>query len=166
MLILSKKKFFCRFFDKKQPRSRNIRLRANPNYFLYDPSIKRNISVQKLTFDMVNAKMIRFLSNYAASEAKIWKDRVLDNPYLEMPEEFKPLVAYKLVYGLAENDTPAAWACLEGASDDTIGFICGAISKIGDTNFAMALKKSMSEKPVNMTALRASLLKNKKYRFK
>ena len=76
----------------------------NPNYFLYNPQTKRNISVQKLTFQNVNSRMNRFLSGYAASEGKIWNDRVLDNPYLEMDEQFKPLVAYKLLFGLAEKD--------------------------------------------------------------
>ena len=136
---------------------------TNPNYFLYDSSAKRNISVQKLTFAMVNAKMNRFLSGYAQSEAKIWKDRVLDNPYLEMPEEFKPLVAYKLLYGLAESDAPAGWACLEGASDDTLKFICGSIANCGDGNFANALYNAMAEKPANMNMIRDFLIKNSRY---
>ena len=71
--------------------------------------------------------MNRFLSKYATSEGKIWNDRVLDNPYLEMPAEFKPLVAYKLLFGLAEKDAEAGWRCLENASDDTIHFICGGL---------------------------------------
>ena len=136
---------------------------TNPNYFLYDPSTKRNISVQKLTFAIVNSKLNRFLSGYAQSEAKIWKDRVLDNPYLDMPAEFKPLVAYKLLYGLAESDAPAGWACLEGASDDTIKFICNAIVNSGDVNFADALYNAMAEKPVNMALVRDFLIKNSRY---
>ena len=39
-----------------------------PNYFLYNPQSKRNISIQKLTFQTVNARMNRFLSGYATSE--------------------------------------------------------------------------------------------------
>ena len=56
----------------------------NPNYFLYNTQTKRNISVQKLTFQMINSRMNRFLSGYATSEGKFWNDRVLDDPYLDI----------------------------------------------------------------------------------
>ena len=32
-----------------------------PNYFLYDTQAKRNIPVQRLTFQMINGRMNRFL---------------------------------------------------------------------------------------------------------
>ena len=135
----------------------------NPNYFLYNPKTKRNISVQKLNFATVNSRMNRFLSKYATSEGKIWNDRVLDNPYLEMPAEFKPLVAYKLLFGLAEKDAEAGWRCLENASDDTIQFICGGLRANKDNDFAAALENLMSQKPVNIRVIRDYLVRNKRY---
>lgn len=135
----------------------------NPNYFLYNPKTKRNISVQKLNFATVNSRMNRFLSKYATSEGKIWNDRVLDNPYLEMPAEFKPLVAYKLLFGLAEKDAEAGWRCLENASDDTIHFICGGLRANNDNDFAAALENLMAQKPVNIKVIRDYLVRNKRY---
>ena len=41
---------------------------VKPNYFLYDVNTKRNIDVQKMTFDTINKKMNRYLSGYASSE--------------------------------------------------------------------------------------------------
>ncbi|MBP3369942.1 MAG: hypothetical protein J6L85_04235 [Clostridia bacterium] len=135
----------------------------NPNYFLYNSKTKRNISVQKLTFQIVNSRMNRFLSSYAASEGKIWNDRVLDDPYLEMEAQFKPLVAYKLLFGLAEKDAEAGWRCLENASDETVLFICSGLRANGDTEFASTIEKLMSEKPVNIKMLRDYLVRNIKY---
>ena len=134
-----------------------------PNYFLYNPESKRNISVQKLSFATVNSRMNRFLSKYAASEGKIWNDRVLDNPYLEMPEEFKPLVAYKLLFGLAEKDAEAGWRCLENASEDTVRFICNGLRANNDNDFAKALENLMAQKPVNIKVIRDYLVRNKRY---
>lgn len=136
---------------------------VNPNYFLYSSQAKRNISVQKLTFQTINARMNRFLSGYASSEGKLWNDRVFDNPYLEMPEEFKPLVAYKLLYGLAEKDAEAGWKCLENASEETVLFICKGLAQNSDNDFADALSNLMGQRPVNIAVVRDYLVKNKRY---
>ena len=134
-----------------------------PNYFLYNPQTKRNISVQKLTFQNVNSRMNRFLSGYATSEGKIWNDRVFDDPYLEMESEFKPLVAYKLLFGLADKDAEAGWRCLENASDDTIAFICKGLRTNNDNEFATAIENVMAQKPVNIKVIRDYLVRNRKY---
>lgn len=134
----------------------------DPNYFLYDPKTKRNRSVQGLTFQIINARMNRFLSNYASSEGKIWNDRVLDNPYIDMPDEFKPLVAYKLLYSLAEKDAEAGWNCLENASDATVRFICDGLVANNDDKFVAEIEKMMA-RPVNINAARDYLVRNKTY---
>ncbi len=136
---------------------------TNPNYFLYSSQAKRNISVQKLTFQTINARMNRFLSGYASSEGKLWNERVFDNPYLEMPEEFKPLVAYKLLYGLAEKDSEAGWKCLENASEETVIFICKGLEMNSDNDLAAALSNLMEQRPVNIAVVRDYLVKNKRY---
>ncbi len=136
---------------------------SKPNYFLYNSQTKRNISVQKLTFEAVDARMNKFLGRYAASEGAVWNDRILDNPYLEIPVEFAPLVAYKLLYGLAERDSEAGWKILANASDDTVKYICKAIGHANDTVFANTISAKMAEKPVNMKLIRDYLVKNKRY---
>ncbi len=136
---------------------------TKPNYFLYNPSVKRNISVQKLTFAMINSRMNRFLSGYAASEGRLWNDRVLDNPYLDIAPEFKPLVAYKMLYGLAEKDAEPGWKCLENSSEETIKYICDGLVANGDGEFAGYIGSMMSERPANIKLMRDYLIRNKKY---
>ncbi len=135
---------------------------SKPNYFLYDSRLKRNISVQKLTFATVNSKMNKFLSNYASSEGKLWNDRVFDNPYVDIPAEFKPLIAYKMLYSLAEKDVEAGWRCLEASSEATVSFICDGLLANGDSAFAEVIAQ-INERPMNIKAARDYLVKNKKY---
>lgn len=136
---------------------------VKPNYFLFNNQTKRNMSLQKLTFQMINARMNTFLSEYASSEGKLWNERVLDNPYLDMPEQIKPLVAYKLLFGLADRDAEAGWRCLENASDETVLFICRGLDANSDKDFSVAFAQRMAEKPVNIKAVRDFLVKNKRY---
>jgi len=133
------------------------------NYFLYNYRTKRNIPVQKLSFQAVNSRMNRYLSGYASSEGKIWTDRVLDNPYLEMADVFKPVVAYKLLFDLAEFDSEVGWKCFEVASEETVAFICKALESNNDKEFAATLKKVKESKPLNLKFVRDYLVKNKKY---
>ena len=134
-----------------------------PNYFLYSSQKRRNISVQKLTFQVINARMNRFLSEYAQSEGKLWNDRVLDDPYLEMKDEFRPLVAYKMLYGLADKDSEAGWMCLENASEETIVFIRKGLELNGDNTLASTLYNMLTDRPANLSGARDYLVRNKRY---
>ncbi len=117
---------------------------TEPNYFLYNSQQKRNIPLQKLTFETVNVRMNRCLSGYAKSEGKLWTDRILEAPSLEMDDAFKPLVAYKLLYDLAAHDAENGWKCFEYASYETVDFICTALETNSDNEMADALRQMKS----------------------
>ena len=133
------------------------------NYFLFNPKINRNMAPQKLTAEIVNVRMNRYLSTFASSEGKIWTDGILDNPSLEMAEAFKPLVAYKLLFDLAERDFDAGWKCFDFASDNTVEFICSALDVSGDAELAKNLRDFKSVKPTNVKYVRDYLVSNRKY---
>lgn len=136
---------------------------TKPNYFLFNSKTNRNMSVQKLTFQILNVRMNRYLAAYAPSEGKIWTDRVLDNPYIEMDEAFKPLVGYKLLFDLAERDFDAGWKCFDLASDDTVEFIAAAIELNGEADIAKNLRELKAVKPTNLKHVRDYLVGNRKY---
>lgn len=136
---------------------------TRPNYFLFNSNLNRNISVQKLTFQTINVRMNRYLAAYASSEGKIWTDRVLDNPYLEMDDSFKPLVAYKLLFDLAERDFDAGWKCFDLASFETIEFIASAVELNGEAEMAKTLRQFKVSKPVNLKYVRDYIVGNRKY---
>ncbi len=133
------------------------------NYFLYDSRQGRNISVQKLAFQTINVRMNRFLSGYASSEGKLWTDKILDNPYLEMDDAFKPLVAYKLLFDLAEHDSEGGWRCFELASYETVDFLCAALEMGGDDEMAQNLRQMKAAEPINLKYVRDYLVRNRQY---
>ncbi len=136
---------------------------SRANYFLYDSRQGRNISVQKLAFQTVNVRMNRFLSGYASSEGKLWTDKILDNPYLEMDDAFKPLVAYKLLFDLAEHDSESGWKCFEMASYETVEFLCAALEMSGDDEMAQNLRQMKAAMPINLKYVRDYLVRNRQY---
>lgn len=136
---------------------------SRANYFLYDSRQGRNISVQKLAFQTVNVRMNRFLSGYASSEGKLWTDKILDNPYLEMDDAFKPLVAYKLLFDLAEHDSEGGWKCFELASYETVDFLCTALEASGDEEMARNLRQMKTSAPINLKYVRDYLVSNRQY---
>lgn len=136
---------------------------TSPNYFLFNSNTNRNISPSKLTFQNINVRMNRYLSHYAASEGKLWTDKVLDDPALDMDDAFKPLVAYKLLFDLAERDFETGWKCFELASAETVEFIAAGLEMNGDVDFAKAIRKIKNTPPVNLAHIRDLLVKNKRY---
>ena len=136
---------------------------STPNYFLYNPQTKRNIPVQKMTFQLINSRMNRYLSGFATSEGKLWTSRILDNPNLEMEEKFRPAVAYKLLYDLAERDHEQGWKCFEIASEETVEFICASLELNYDTDMARTLRQMKKTTPLNLKYVRDYLVKNRPY---
>ena len=134
-----------------------------PNYFLFNGNLNRNMPLEKLNFQTINVRMNRYLSSYAPSEGKLWTDKILDDPAIKMEEHFKPLVAYKLLFDLAERDIDAAWKCFELASAQTVEFVAAGLEMNGDAEFAKTLRRIKSTTPVDIPRLRDLLLKNKKY---
>lgn len=134
-----------------------------PNYFLYNPQTQRNISVQKLNFSVINGRMNRFLSGYASSVGKLWTDRILEQPRLDMEDKFKPAVAYKMLHDLAEKDTEQAWKCFELSSAETVEFLCVGLEMNRDFELASNLRQMKSIQPLNVKYVRDYIVKNRTY---
>ena len=133
------------------------------NYFLFDPNTNRNIPAQKLTFQLVNSRMNKYLSGFASSEGKIWTEGVFDNPSLELDEAFKPLIGDKLLFDLAERDFDAGWKCFDMASDTTVDFIASAIEMNDEGEVAKNIRDLKATKPTNLKYVRDYLVSNRKY---
>ncbi len=133
------------------------------NFFLYDSKTKRNIPVDQLTFGLINNRMNKFFAGYAASEGKIWTDGILDNPELDMAEEFKPVVAYKLLFNIAHMNVDNGWKCFEVASAQTVDFICKGLEQNGDNEIAKNLRLMKAAQPFQITYVKQYLVNNKSY---
>ena len=136
---------------------------VEPNFFLYDPATNHNISVEKMNFDKINKRMNVYLARYAPNEGRLWTDGILDSPDLVMEDKFKPAVAYRLLFGLAEKDMDQGWACFEVASEETVEFICAALEMNDDNEVARTLRYLKTSKPLNLKYVRDYLVTNKRY---
>lgn len=132
-----------------------------PNYFLYNRDQNRNISVQKLSFQVINTRMNRYLSNFAPSEGKLWTDKIIEAT--ELDEQFKPAVAYKLLYDLAEKDVEQGWRCFELASYETVDTLCGYLELNDDNDMANTLRQMKSASPLNLKYVRDYIVNNRNY---
>lgn len=152
--ILLAAEFAWMFFAEKDTKQ---------NFFLHNPQTGHNMPVQKLNFQVVNGRMNRYLSAYAASESKLWTDRIFDNPYLDMKDAYKPAVAYKLFFDLAERDAEIGWRCFETASEETVDFLCAALEQNEDFEMAKAIRMMKKSKPLNLKQVRDYLVNNRNY---
>ena len=134
-----------------------------PNYFLFNTMLNTNISLDKLTFEIIDAKMNKYLSSYAKNEAVLWTDGILEKSASEINPLFRPIVAYKLLFDIAENDSEAAWRCFLASSDMTVEYIAGGLVQNNDRSLAAAILQLKRTKPVNMNQTRDFLVGNKKY---
>ena len=134
-----------------------------PNYFLFNPVLNMNMPSNKLTFETIDERMNKYLSSFAPSEGKLWTDGILENRASVIRNEFRPAVAYKLLYDMAENDTEAAWKCFVLATDMTIEFLASGLVQNGDGEMASAIRQLKHAKPINMRQTRDFLVGNKKY---
>ncbi len=140
-----------------------IEQEVKPNFFLYDPQAKKNIPLEKMDFNVINRKLNGYLSTIAPSEGKLWTDRILENSADEIEDKFKPAIAYRLLFGLADKDVDQGWKCFELASAETVEFVCKVLDANGDTEVSRTLRHLKAAKPVNLKYVRDYLVNNKSY---
>ncbi len=104
-----------------------------PNLFLYDANTQRNLSADVLTFDLVNKRMAFFMSRVSNSIRQIWTENIFENDEaFDDVDELKSLLAYKMIYDLADKDIPGLWELYLNADTELIEDICENIANNGD----------------------------------
>jgi hypothetical protein len=112
------------------------------NFFLYDRKLGRNVSVDELTFDRINSRMSYFMSAIVAlPQADLWQTNIFaKEEHFGADGVYKPLAAYKMLYDLAEVDTPEGWRLFLGANPDLLDALTEAIHRNGDEDMARKLR--------------------------
>ncbi len=134
------------------------------NYFLYDRNLGRNISPEELRFAIVNEKMSMYISVNFENTEKLW----LGNAWAHGDRfgangEYRALVAYKMLYDLADHDQANQWSYFADASEETVTYLCDALMRCGERNLAQKLIYIRQNCGVEIAPLRSLLLGNKKY---
>ena len=116
----------------------------DPNFFLYDPKTGRNIDPADLDFDRINSRMSYFMTTLTTSVERLWTDNALDAPVEKfgVREIYRPLAAYKMLYDLAEFDSPDGWRLFLNAPAATITALTRALVMNGEETMANSLVKA------------------------
>jgi len=117
---------------------------VEPNFFLFDRSKKRNIPVEELTFKTVNERMNFFLTLVCESAVQLWQNDVLENESrLGYRRVYRPLLAYKMLYDLADKNIPTYWELLYNATPATVNSLCDALEQGGEKEMVRAFRYIM-----------------------
>lgn len=135
-----------------------------PNYFLFDRQLCKNILPEELRFRTVNEKMSVYISANFESSEKLWLGDAWNvGDRFGANGEYRGLVAYKMLYDLADHDKVDQWDYFAEASLETITHMCNALMNSGDRNLAQKLMYVRQNCGVEIAPLRSLLLGNKKY---
>lgn len=137
---------------------------AEPNFFLFDRVKKKNISVDNLTFQIVNERMSFFQTLVCNSPEQLWQNDILDNNVkMGYRKVFRPLLAYKMLYDLADKDIAAYWDLLLHASPETITSLCSALEQGGEKDMVKAFRYIMENQRENPAKIKEFVTGNMRY---
>jgi hypothetical protein len=137
---------------------------AEPNFFLFDRAKKKNIPVENLNFTIVNERMSFFLTMVCESVEELWVDNVLESDRkLGYRRVYRPLLAYKMLYDLADKDLAEYWGFLCNAKPETINSMCGALEQGGEQEMVKAFRFIMENYRDNPEKIKDFVCGNMRY---
>ena len=135
-----------------------------PNFFLQNREKRRNMPVEKLTFTHVNERLNFLLTTVSQSAEELWTENVLENELkLGYRRVYRPLIAYKMLYDLADKNIDSYWAYLETASPRTVDSIVDALAQAGETEFPKVFRTIMDHHSDDPSKMRTFIVGNAKF---
>ncbi len=114
---------------------------AEPNFFLYDREKNRNVAVENLSFHMVNDRMTFYVSLVSDSPEDLWTGEALERERtLGYRRIYRPLLAYKMLFDLADKDLASYWSLLLKAEPAVINSLCSALEQSGEVEMVKAFR--------------------------
>ncbi len=137
---------------------------TEPNFFLFDRKRKRNISPDELTFKLVNERLILLMTTVSRDMDELWNGGVLDNELkLGFRKIYRPLIAYKMLYDLADKNVDDYWSYLLNCTPETVRSITVALRQAGETKMADTFQLMMSDYRDTPVHIRNFISGNMKY---
>ncbi len=112
------------------------------NFFLYDRRKKSDIPLSSLNLKLVREKLLEFMSIFKRRGKLYVGDLFDDNP--SIPEHFKPLFCYEILYELAADDGMDAFAFL-GFGGECADIFTKYLRENGDFELATSLRSFISD---------------------
>lgn len=137
---------------------------TEPNYFLFDRARKKNISPDQLTFKMVNERLNFLLLCVCKNPEELWQGNVLEQEEkLGENRVFRPLLAYKMLYDLADKNIDTYWEYFRNASPELIDSLADALKQGGETEAVRAFRFIMDNYRNDDAKVRGFICGNMKY---
>ena len=137
---------------------------TEPNFFLFDRQKKRNISIDDLTFKFANERLSFLLTTVSQSHEELWREDVLENELkLGYRKVYRPLIAYKMLYDLADKNVDSYWEYLMSATPETILSIAQALEQAGETEMPKTLLFIMDHYRGDSEKIKNFIKGNQKY---
>jgi len=137
---------------------------AEPNFFLFDRTKKRNIPVENLTFSIINDRMNFFLTVISESPDDLWYKNALERDIKLGPRRiYRPLLAYKMLYDLADKNLQSYWDLLFNAPADTINSVCSALQQGGEQEMVKVFRYLMDNYRQNPDKIKDFICGNQRY---
>ena len=134
------------------------------NFFLFDRQRKRNISIDDLTFKFANERLSFLLTTVSQSAEDLWHEDVLENELkLGYRKVYRPLIAYKMLYDLADKNVDSYWEYLLTATPETVLSIARALEQAGEKEMVKAFIFIMENYRGEPAKIRNFVLGNQKY---
>ena len=110
------------------------------NFFLTDPNTGKNISAQSIGFALVNDRMNLYLAERIESEKDVWEGEILTrHGIFGQHDVYRPLVAYKILFDLAEENSSRGWNAFYSMSENAFTGLTNALNSVNDNNMARRL---------------------------
>lgn len=137
---------------------------AEPNFFLFDRNKKRNIPVENLTFTIINDRMNFFLNVISESPEDLWYKNALERDIKLGPRRiYRPLLAYKMLYDLADKNLQSYWDLLFSAPADTINSVSSALQQGGEQEMVKVFRYLMENYRNNPEKIKDFISGNQRY---
>ena len=137
---------------------------VEPNFFLFDRAKKRNIPVEELTFSIINERMNFFLTLISDSPEDLWYRNALERDSKMGPRRiYRPLLAYKMLYDLADKNTESYWNYLVTSPEDTVNSICNALGQGGEQEMVKVFRYLMENYRQNPDKIKDFICGNERY---
>ena len=137
---------------------------TEPNFFLFDRQKKKNIDIDDLTFKMANERLTFLLTTVSDSAEELWTQDVLENELkLGYRKVYRPLIAYKMLYDLADKNVEDCWELLLKSTPETVLSISRALTQAGETEMVKAFRFIMQNYREEPAKIRNFVIGNQKY---
>ncbi len=138
---------------------------TDPNFFLFDQTLRKNIPTDRLTFALVDERMMFYLTLISESDDELWRGDVLARAEETFGREavYRPLVVYKMLYDLTVADDEEHWRLLEEADAPVMRLLVRALRQGNDGELAQALVDLYRQDDDGEENIRDFLKGNQKY---